>query len=323
MSDERPEMTPQELDELASAYLDGETTAEEAALVESDPRLQAVVEELRSVRDLVAAPVDLPADEVRDQMIAQALDHRAPVVSLETARRRLRSVPPQARVVLAAAAVVAVLAMVGVTLFEQANRDNDDMLADDAASAPSMADEPALEMAESAPAPDSAQLDEESLPSSGAADDAADAAVEAPAAEMVESEMAMTLEEAPMDDGEASDQPAAGEAELAMADEPADVVPTAGDALREFAAEADLFDHVEDLVAEPAAEGPEEAADSVDLMGCPQPSDEELKLVIRFAAVVGGVEVVVSVYGGNGEQLISQTTPPPECSLVKPLTPLP
>ena len=123
MSDERGEMTPRELDELASAYLDGEATAEEAALVESDPGLQALVEELRAIRDLVATPVEQPSDEVRDEMVAQALAHRAPVVSMEKARRRLRSIPPQARVILAAAAVVAVIAMVGVTVFERASDD--------------------------------------------------------------------------------------------------------------------------------------------------------------------------------------------------------
>ena len=297
MSDERPEMTPQELDELASAYLDGEASTEEAALVEGDPRLQAVVEELRAGRDLVAAPVDLPSDEVRDQMIAQALDHRAPVISLERARRRLRSVPPQARVILAAAAVVAAIALVGVTVFEQASRD-DDMLADDSASAPAMADEAVIEMSEmpAAPEPQDAEIAEESF---AAADSADDAVVEAPAEEMAAEMMADEMMESEM------------------------VMETSGDALQMFATEADLFTYLGEFVADSVAEGPEETADPIDLTGCPQPLDEEFELVIRFDAVVGDLEVVVTVYESDGELLVSQTTPPPECAPVKPLTPLP
>ena len=97
MSDERGEMTPQGMDELASAYLDGDATPQEAAQVESDPRLQELVEELRAVRNLVGAPMEVPSDEVRDQMIAQALDRRAPVVPMKTARRRLRAIPRRPR----------------------------------------------------------------------------------------------------------------------------------------------------------------------------------------------------------------------------------
>ena len=46
---------PHDLDELASAHLDGATSPEEAALVDADPALQARVEELRAVRDAVWA----------------------------------------------------------------------------------------------------------------------------------------------------------------------------------------------------------------------------------------------------------------------------
>ncbi len=298
MSDERPEMTPEELDELASAYLDGEATVEEAALVESDPRLQARVEELRAVRDLVAAPVEVPSDEVRDQMIAQALDHRAPVVSLEKARRRLRAVPPQARVILAAAAVVAAIALVGVTVLD---RQGDEFADDDMAAAPAMDDAPADtdDMASSAPVAEAESLEtaEESVPMDDSDDSAEVFMAEAPAeemmAEMMESEMAM------------------------------DVAPTSGDALQVFATEADLFTYLVELVAEPVAEGSEDMADPIDLTGCPQPLEAGMALLTRFGAVVEGTEVEVSVYESDGELLISQTTPPPECAPVKPLTPLP
>ena len=228
MSDERGEMTPRELDELASAYLVGEATAEETALVGSDPRLQDLVEDIRAVRDLVATPVDPPSDEVRDRMIAQALDHRAPVLSLERARRRLRAIPPQARVVLAAAAVVAAIAMVGVTLFEQADRDGGDPFAssDTAEDAPAMAEKPA-----SAPVPEGAALVEESpleLAGPSYADaDMADAPAEAAEPIMPEEEEAAPESPEMFADDSAGDEPLddAAEAEPAMDYEPVEVVP--------------------------------------------------------------------------------------------------
>lgn len=323
MSDERPEMTPQELDELASAYLDGETTPEEAALVESDPRLQELVAELRAVRDLVATPVEPPSDEVRDQMIARALDQRAPVVSLEKARRRLRSIPPQARVILAAAAVVAAIAMVGVTVFEQIGDDNDgEQFADDSASAPDMADEPAMAVPESAPAPEpeSAEAAEEA-PASPDSDDAADAfSAEAPAEAMMDEEMAIDLAEAPMDDGPASDEAPEeeGEPEPMMADEPV-VVPTSGEAPLVFETSADLATYAMELAGERSdpqeIERIEEAV-AIDLMGCPLFPDEGLELLARFDAVVGEIEVQVSVYLSDRDLQLTETSPPPGCELL-------
>lgn len=316
MSDERGEMTPQEMDELASVYLDGEATPEEAALVEGDPRLQELVEEFRAIRELVAAPVELPSDEVRDQMIAQALDHRAPVVSLEKARRRLRAVPPQARVVLAAAAVVAAIAVAGVTLFDRADRGDDDMMvADDAGPAPAMAEEPALDMAESAPVPESA---------------------DAPAEEMMEEEMAMQLDEAPMDDGFDSDdapEPApmmadeapmeapsddSSDAELEMADEQ-EVATTSGDALLVFETAADLADYALPLAEERIHARDTERLDEttdIDLMDCPLFPDEGLELLARFDAVVDEVETQVSVYLTEDHLQLTETTPPPQCELL-------
>ena len=54
-------MTEEELDLLASAYLDGEATSEEVATVERDPQLLARVEELRGVGRRLGATVDPPA----------------------------------------------------------------------------------------------------------------------------------------------------------------------------------------------------------------------------------------------------------------------
>ncbi len=319
MSDERGNMTPQDLDELASAYLDGEATAEEAALVESDPRLQDLVEELRAVRDLVAAPVDLPSDDVRDQMIAQALDHRAPVVSLERARRRLRTIPPQARVVLAAAAAVAAIAVVGVTVFEQVGDDNaGEQFANDSAPAPVMADEPAMAVPESAPAPEpeSAEAAGES-PASLDSDDAATAfSAEAPPEEMMDEEMAVGLAEAPMDDDFPGDDMA--EPEPMMADEP-EVAPISGEAPLVFETAADFSAYAKEVAVElsdpPEIELFEDTA-AIDLMGCPLFPDEGLELLARFDAVVDEVEVQASVYLSDRDLQLTETSPPPECELL-------
>lgn len=63
-----------DFDELASAYLDGQVTDAEAALVENDPDLSARVSELRAVAESLGAPVS-PADEtLRRRQIAAALD---------------------------------------------------------------------------------------------------------------------------------------------------------------------------------------------------------------------------------------------------------
>ena len=68
-------MTPQERDELASAYLDGEATAEERAMVEADPALLARAEQLRHAAAEVAGPV---AEAGREEIIAQALESFKP-----------------------------------------------------------------------------------------------------------------------------------------------------------------------------------------------------------------------------------------------------
>lgn len=325
MSDHRGEMTPQELDELASAYLDGEATAQEAALVESDPRLQALVEELRAVRNLVAAPVEPPTGEVQDQMIARALDQRAPVVSLESGRRRLRSVPPQARVVLAAAAVVAVIAMVGVTVFDQVNRGGDDSIAsDDSTSAPAMAEEMSMDEPASAPLPESAESADESMvllevsPSddSEMADEPAEAMDDEASVvepESPEEEMSFAAE-APAEDSP-DDEPM-------MAAEPVEATQLAGEAPLVFDTQGELeayaMQFVDDLVAAQGAITDEVLRETQSL-ACPLFTEEEVDLLERFSAVVEGIELEVSIYTGadfsQRELLLVQTTPPPECAI--------
>lgn len=326
MSDERGKMTPQQMDELASAYLDGEATPEEAALVEGDPGLQSLVEELRLVRDLIATPVEAPSDEVRDEMIAQALAHRAPVVSLDTARRRMRAIPTRARVILAAAAVVAAFAVVGVTLFGEANHDDDEMFANDSASAPAMAEEPAMDMAESAPA---SEEESEVAADEVLMDDSDSAAGFAAPAEAMEAPQPTDLE-GPEEQSFADDAPADdAEPEPAMADEPAESMqlveetPLVFDTQEELESYAMQF--VDDLYDAQSSDS-DESAGLFDSLACPLFEDEEVELLARFMAVVEEIELEVSIYTGpdfaQQELLLVQTSPPPDCAIHGPVTAL-
>jgi hypothetical protein len=112
--------------ELASAYLDGEATADERARVEGDPALLAEVERLRRVRAAVVATRPVPPAQ-RDAAIAAALGAfdelqvdapTPPNVVPMAGRRRARWMQG-----LTAAAAVAVLVLGG---FVVANRGGDD-----------------------------------------------------------------------------------------------------------------------------------------------------------------------------------------------------
>jgi hypothetical protein len=125
---------PHDLDELASAHVDGTTTPEEAALLAGDPDLQARVEqraeELRAVRDAVAEVV--PVDPVhRDASIAAALaafdeddaphGDRATVTPLAPRR----GLSPRAVRALGAAAVVLLLALLVPLLAHRQDTDDE------------------------------------------------------------------------------------------------------------------------------------------------------------------------------------------------------
>jgi hypothetical protein len=96
-------------DEIVSAYLDGEATPEEAALVEREPALQARLAAFRAAGAEVARPpAAADADRERHlrrarEALAEGDDNVASVHLLDAARRRRRTY------VLSAAAVVAVL----------------------------------------------------------------------------------------------------------------------------------------------------------------------------------------------------------------------
>lgn len=65
-------MTDDELDLIASAYVDGEATPEEVALVERDPDLRARVEAMRALAREVSRPLSLPAPAVMEQHLTAA-----------------------------------------------------------------------------------------------------------------------------------------------------------------------------------------------------------------------------------------------------------
>lgn len=107
-----------DLDELASAHLDGQTSPEEAARVEGDPVLLARVGELQAVRTAVAI-ADGPIDEDRrDAAILAALAvasdeaHADDVALLAAARARRQRRVWQIRLVGAAAAIAVALTAV-------------------------------------------------------------------------------------------------------------------------------------------------------------------------------------------------------------------
>ena len=101
-------------DELVSAYLDGETTPAETALVEQDDALMARAAELRTVRDAVSAPVSALSMADRERMIGAAMAAADEIPELDTAVVPLRRF---SRPLLAMAAAVALIAaVVGVGL---------------------------------------------------------------------------------------------------------------------------------------------------------------------------------------------------------------
>ena len=70
MNDMTNDLTPEERDELASAYLDGKVTAQERAMVEADPDLLARVERFSHAAEEVASPA---TEAGREEIIAEAM----------------------------------------------------------------------------------------------------------------------------------------------------------------------------------------------------------------------------------------------------------
>lgn len=118
---------PDDLDELASAYLDGEVTPTERVLVEADDDLLSRVEELRAVRDVLRSDVTLSYRDRLESALAAALavfdaepvavltDDTRPTPPIDLGALRRRRTPwwkPVAAV--AGAAAIGVAALSGV-----------------------------------------------------------------------------------------------------------------------------------------------------------------------------------------------------------------
>jgi hypothetical protein len=122
-------------DELVSAYLDGEATPAEIAEVEQDEVLMARVEQLRSVRDAVAAPVAPMSEERREQIIGAAL---AAADAEATQRRETRIGPVRRRretLLAVAAAAILLSAVVSAGLIASRGGDESAEMAAEASAA--------------------------------------------------------------------------------------------------------------------------------------------------------------------------------------------
>ena len=195
--------------ELVSAYLDGEATPAEVAEVEGNDVLLARVEQLRAVRDAVAAPVPPMSAQQRDRMIRAAL----PVADAEAAERREAKIVPLHRprqtLLAVAAATIVLAAVVGAGLI--ASRGSDDST-EMAADAPAALDGTA-DMSQASPA------DEEPV-AEAEADDTSRAS---PTTSMRTAEADMAMADDGADDEMAEEAPMAEEE--AMAEEGAMVEP--------------------------------------------------------------------------------------------------
>ena len=195
-------------DELVSAYLDGEATPAEIAEVEQNDALLARVEQLRSVRDALAAPVaPLPAER-REQMISAALA----AADAETAQRREARIVPvrRRREALLAVAAAAILLAAVVSAGLIASRGGDDSAEMAAEATAADAD---IEATAAAPAGEAAPMPEEEP----MAEEAAMAATTTAAYLDTAQGEPMAETESAMDTAEAADEASTAELEAAMA----------------------------------------------------------------------------------------------------------
>ncbi len=159
---------------LASAYADGDVSADERAAAEADPDVMAEVARIRELRAALA-DVAPASDAVRTAMLAAALRDFRPTTAVAAPPRPAR-VPrafPWSNVLGLAAAAVAVVAIGAVVVNGMGGQQGDDdaAMSTEAAEAPS-----ATELSRTFEAADEAELDQAT-----AAAEAADSAPAAPA----------------------------------------------------------------------------------------------------------------------------------------------
>jgi hypothetical protein len=252
---------------LASAYLDGEATPDERALVEADPSLLEEVERLRTARTalLDAGRFERPRDDAREAAITAALT-AWDFAALEPIRSASGSSPavPQPAVVpfvrrhsysarwLTAAAAVAAVAALGVIVAQfGGGEDSDDSAALDAATADTVV-----------PAESPTEFEQIEPPAGteraliGGVDDAADAAEDAAPDAALDAEVAGAA------DAQSAPEATAAAAEPAAAPEPSLESP---EELGTFAADAKSAaenDLERDTLARPCLD---EAFDEIDM----------------------------------------------------------
>lgn len=223
------------LDELASAALDGIDPPGDADApldVDTAQDLADRVARLARTRDQLAAPVTLPSDDVRDQMIARAIsvagasadagasstDDSAvttPVTALDTHRSRRTARLRRFAPIAAAAAVLLLVAIVTPALLDSGSEDLASTATEAASDADgaggemadTAADEPTESLSDQALAPDdgdtAANAMEEEMAGVEAAEGGAVLVVPSPSAEATESGDGFSLDEL---DGDVSDE---------------------------------------------------------------------------------------------------------------------
>ncbi len=319
-------MTDDDLN-LASAYLDGDVTADERARVEADAELIAEVERLRQVRIVLGDP-EPPAISMRERHLAAALDawDRLPDVerigavrdqtpagvdAAAAAAASTVSAPPptslatrrqalgRRRLLAAAAGLVVVLA--GGVVLNQVFTDDDDSDTADSAAEPLpevAADEPASEVedlardagAEFAEGSGSADVGTTDAPAEAAPELADDAPADAPA------EAAPDAEGEPVAEGEPTGGPEAAPPEEDV------VLLESNQDLLDYGANARSLgvptaDQTADDVAEPT-DGGEDAGEDGDEGG--DGTVEEGFEVPQCS----GIEIVVGPANFRGEQVV-------------------
>ena len=270
-------------DEIVSAYLDGELTPVEAAAVEADETLAARAQELRAVRDAVAAPVPAPSTELRDQMIAAAMDAARDATALGGVVVPLRrTLQPLLAV---AATVVAIAAVVGAGLLASRLGGGDSDMASEAPAAE-------FDRSESAGTADSAAPEPAQAPATVMADDGFaydEAMVEEP---MAEEELMDEMRAAP--ESPDLDAAAAATAAAAEADAAADLAPAATTAP---AAEAD-----EAATGEPQSPPSDEA----------EPTDQTVELPVVDLGLLDHIDTLVTIVLAQSEAIDLRAEPQAE-----------
>lgn len=304
------------LDELASAALDGaDAPGDDDAVLDPDtaPELADRIARLASVRDLLAAPVTPPSDDVRDQMIARAVSVgaatadagaastdtetavAAPVSSLARHRSRRATNVRRFVPIAVAATVLLVVAIVTPTFLGS----SDDDLASNLAETSSDADAAANEMADTGGDESTRSIAGQAL----APDDG-----DTPAAAMEE---------------EAADVEAASDAESAavlIVPSPAPADTDSGsefslDELGREVSDEELLDAVIRYRAEQSADSPEDATEN---HACAEFIDHPIDLVVSgsyraqpavfFAQLDGSAVLAVTVVDPACEVLTLVTT---------------